>query len=71
MVSTTPLGVAIRSCEFALRSPTVAHGKGAICFVIVAVIAGLVVFDYLFSVRRTHTPKLREPAMWSAISRVV
>ena len=35
--------------------------------VIVAVIGALVLFDYLFNVRRTHTPTLREAAVWSAI----
>jgi tellurite resistance protein TerC len=41
--------------------------SGPVWSVIVAVIAGLVVFDYLFSVRRAHTPTLREAAVWSAI----
>jgi tellurite resistance protein TerC len=41
--------------------------SGPVWSVIVAVIAGLVVFDYLFSVRRAHTPTLREAAAWSAI----
>jgi len=41
--------------------------SGPIWSVIVAVIAGLVLFDYLFSVRRAHTPTLREAAVWSAI----
>jgi tellurite resistance protein TerC len=67
MLSTMLVGVAIRSCEFALRSPIVAHANAAIWLVIVAVIAGLILFDYLFSVRRTHPPTLREAAMWSAI----
>jgi tellurite resistance protein TerC len=40
---------------------------GPVWFVIVAVIAGLVVFDYLFSVRRAHLPRLRDAAVWSAI----
>jgi tellurite resistance protein TerC len=40
---------------------------GPVWFVIAAVITGLVLFDYLFSVRRTHTPTLREAAVWSAI----
>ncbi len=66
MLSTTLPGIAIRSCEFALRSPIVAHGNGAIWFVIFAVVVGLVVFDYLFSVRRTHTRTLRQAAVWSA-----
>jgi tellurite resistance protein TerC len=43
------------------------RASGPVWFVIVAVIAGLVLFDYLFSVRRTHTPTLREAAVWSAI----
>jgi tellurite resistance protein TerC len=33
--------------------------------VILAVIAGLVLFDYVFHVRETHTPTLREAAVWS------
>jgi tellurite resistance protein TerC len=41
--------------------------SGPVWSVIVAVIAGLVVFDYLFSVRRAHTSTLREAAAWSAI----
>ncbi len=41
--------------------------SGPVWSVIVAVIAGLVVFDYLFSVRRAHRPTLREAAVWSAI----
>ena len=40
--------------------------SGPVWSVIVAVIAGLVLFDYLFNVRRTHTPTLREAAVWSA-----
>jgi tellurite resistance protein TerC len=40
---------------------------GPVWSVIVAVIAGLVLFDYLLSVRRAHTPTLREAALWSAI----
>ncbi len=41
--------------------------SGPVWSVIVAVIAGLVLFDYLLSVRRAHTPTLREAAVWSAI----
>jgi tellurite resistance protein TerC len=41
--------------------------SGPVWSVIVAVIAGLVLFDYAFSVRRSHTPTLREAAAWSAI----
>src|SRR6516164_708016 len=41
--------------------------SGPVWSVIVAVIAGLVLIDYLFSVRRGHTPTLREAAVWSAI----
>jgi tellurite resistance protein TerC len=33
----------------------------------VAVIVGLVLFDYVFHVRETHLPTLREAAIWSAI----
>jgi tellurite resistance protein TerC len=40
---------------------------GPVWLLTVAVIAGLVLFDYLFSVRRTHPPTLREAAVWSAI----
>ncbi|MBV8863337.1 MAG: TerC/Alx family metal homeostasis membrane protein [Mycobacterium sp.] len=40
--------------------------SGPIWSVIIAVIVGLVLFDYLFNVRRTHTPTLREAAVWSA-----
>jgi len=43
--------------------------SGPVWSVIVAVIAGLVLIDYLFSVRRGHTPTLREAAVWSAIRR--
>jgi tellurite resistance protein TerC len=41
--------------------------SGPIWSVTVAVVVGLVVFDYLFSVRRAHSPTLREAAAWSAI----
>ncbi len=41
--------------------------SGPVWSVIVAVIVGLVLIDYLFSVRRSHTPTLREAAVWSAI----
>lgn len=41
--------------------------SGPVWSVIVAVIAGLVLADYLLSVRRAHTPTLREAAVWSAI----
>jgi tellurite resistance protein TerC len=41
--------------------------SGPVWSVIVSVIAGLVLFDYLLSVRRAHTPTLREAAVWSAI----
>ncbi len=41
--------------------------SGPVWSVIAAVIAGLVLIDYLFSVRRSHTPTLREAAVWSAI----
>ncbi len=41
--------------------------SGPVWSVIVAVIAGLVLFDYLFSVRRAHPPTLREAAVWSTI----
>jgi len=41
--------------------------SGPVWSVIVAVIAGLVLIDYLFSVRRSHTPTLHEAAAWSAI----
>jgi tellurite resistance protein TerC len=40
--------------------------SGSIWTVIVAVIAGLVLLDYFFNVRRTHAPTLREAAVWSA-----
>jgi tellurite resistance protein TerC len=40
--------------------------SGPVWSVIVAVIAGLVLCDYLLSVRRAHTPTLREAAIWSA-----
>jgi TerC family integral membrane protein len=40
--------------------------SGPVWTVIVAVIAGLVLFDYFFHVRRAHTPTLREAAVWSA-----
>ncbi len=40
--------------------------SGPVWSVIIAVIVGLVLFDYLVNVRRTHTPTLREAALWSA-----
>jgi tellurite resistance protein TerC len=39
---------------------------GSIWTAIVAVIAGLVLLDYFFQIRRAHTPTLREAAVWSA-----
>jgi tellurite resistance protein TerC len=44
---------------------------GPVWFVIVTLIAGLVAVDYLFSVRRAHTPTLREATVWSAIYAVI
>jgi tellurite resistance protein TerC len=41
--------------------------SGPIWFALIAVIAGVVVVDYLVNVRRTHTPTLREAALWSAV----
>jgi len=41
--------------------------SGPVWFVIIAVIVGLVLFDYFVNVRRTHTPTLREAAAWSAV----
>jgi tellurite resistance protein TerC len=41
--------------------------SGPIWFALIAVIVALVVFDYLVNIRRTHTPTLREAAVWSAI----
>ena len=41
--------------------------SGQIWFTLIAVIAGVVVFDYVVNVRRTHTPTLREAALWSAV----
>jgi tellurite resistance protein TerC len=41
--------------------------SGPVWFVIIAVIAGLVLLDYLVNIRRTHTPTLREAAVWSAV----
>ena len=41
--------------------------SGQIWFALIAVIAGVVVFDYVVNVRRTHTPTLREAALWSAV----
>jgi tellurite resistance protein TerC len=35
--------------------------------VTIAVIIGLVLFDYFFHVRKSHTPTLKEAAIWSAI----
>jgi tellurite resistance protein TerC len=40
--------------------------SGPVWSLIVALIAGLVLFDYLFSVRRANTPTLREAVVWSA-----
>jgi len=82
LLSTTLAGVALWFCDFALGCSeigvnprgNVAPGIGAdmgasgpIWFVLIAVIAGLVVFDYLVNVRRTHTPTLPEAALWSAV----
>ncbi|HJC59773.1 MAG TPA: TerC family protein, partial [Candidatus Dietzia intestinigallinarum] len=33
----------------------------------IAVIVGLLAFDYLFHVRKAHLPTIREAAIWSAI----
>src|SRR3954469_14040929 len=33
----------------------------------IAAIAGLVLFDYYFHVRKAHIPELREAALWSAV----
>lgn len=41
--------------------------SGPIWFAPVTVIVGLVVFDYLVNVRRTHNPTLRGAAVWSAV----
>jgi tellurite resistance protein TerC len=41
--------------------------SGPIWFALIAVIAGVVVVDYLVNVRRMHTPTLREAALWSAV----
>ena len=41
--------------------------SGPIWFALIAVIAGVVVLDYVVNVRRTHTPTLREAALWSAV----
>lgn len=41
--------------------------SGPVWSVIVAVIAMLVLIDYLFNVRRSHPPTVREAAVWSAI----
>ena len=35
--------------------------------VTIAVIIGLVIFDYFFHVRKSHTPTIKEAAIWSAI----
>jgi len=35
--------------------------------VTIAVIIGLVLFDYFFHVRKSHTPTIKEAAIWSAI----
>lgn len=35
--------------------------------VTVAIIIGLILFDYFFHVRKSHTPTLKEAAVWSAI----
>jgi tellurite resistance protein TerC len=42
-------------------------GSGPVWFVIIAVIVGLVLFDYFVNVRRTQTPTLRAAAVWSAV----
>ena len=41
--------------------------SGPVWFVIIAVIVGLVLLDYLVNIRRTHTPTLHEAAVWSAV----
>jgi len=40
--------------------------SGAVWALTVVVIAGLMVFDYVFHVRKTHVPTLREAVIWSA-----
>ncbi|MGH3552646.1 MAG: TerC/Alx family metal homeostasis membrane protein [Mycobacterium sp.] len=41
--------------------------SGLLWALTVAVIVGLALFDYVFHVRRSHLPTLREAAVWSAI----
>src|SRR5262249_26476929 len=50
----------------ALRNGVDMGASGPTWAVIAAVIAGLVLFDYFFQVRRAHTPTVREAAVWSA-----
>jgi tellurite resistance protein TerC len=52
--------------SFQLRSPIVTQGNELMWFVIVVLIAGLVLFDYRFGIRRSHAPTLREAALRSA-----
>ena len=33
----------------------------------IAVIVGLLAFDYFFHVRKAHLPTIREAAVWSAV----
>jgi len=41
--------------------------SGLVWALTVVLIAGLLLFDYVFHVRKTHVPTLREAAVWSAI----
>jgi tellurite resistance protein TerC len=52
--------------SFQLRSRIVTQGNELMWFVIVVLIAGLVLFDYRFGIRRSHAPTLREATVRSA-----
>lgn len=48
-------------------NPTKMGVSGLVWALTIVLIAGLLLFDYLFHVRETHVPTLREAAVWSAI----
>ena len=81
MMSTTLLGCRIRPIRFCVTVPDTGvvpvamwhterqrklGASGPVWSLIVALIAGLVLFDYVFNVRRANTPTLREAVVWSA-----
>ena len=41
--------------------------SGVVWALTIAGIVGLLLFDFIFHVRKAHVPKLREAALWSAV----